>query len=546
MLKEGLSTIHHQEWVKILILLGLCFVIYFCSLGRWDLWDPDEPRYAEISKEMVNGGGWMTMHYNGNTYSDKPPVFFWLIAFSSFLWGGFSSFSVRFPSAFLGTLTVILTFIIGRNFFNSRTGFFSGLILATSGEFAYLSTRANIDVTLTFFVTSSFLCFVLWYQDWKSEGREKKYAKTLLIYGFYLGMALGTLTKGPIGLLPLLVSLIYLLIQKDWEGLKKMKLIYGMLLFFAIVLSWYIPGVSKGGRTYLNETIFLHLVNYYVKGWQHIKPIYYYLYSFPLQFLPWIFFLPPAMTYGFSRGGREKKNFLFLLVWFSVMFIFFSLSKGKRSLYLLPLLPAASLIVGKLWSDFFSTSPEHFRKERIVFPLYGLIGLSMIAGAAIPWVAYIKFPVYFSYSMPVAFLVVGSSIALFVTYRFKNYGAVFALIIGMTAGGFFYTLWVIFPMVNPYRSPRLISQEITTRIQPGDKLATYLIETAPYNYYTGIVPILSLNGEENLLNFLKSPERVFCILRYKDFSQINDREKWPKVRLIALRKDKDIVLISNR
>lgn len=546
MTEEGLSTIYNQKWVRILILLGFCFVIYFCGLGRWDLWDPDEPRYAEITKEMVDSGDWITMHYNGNTYSDKPPVFFWLIAFSSFLWGGFSSFSVRFPSAFLGTLTVILTFIIGRNIYNSRTGFFSGLILATSSEFAYLSTRANIDATLTFFVTSSFLCFVLWYQNWKSEGREKKHAKRLLIYGFYVGMALATLTKGPIGLLPLLVSLIYLLIQKDWEGLKRMKLIHGMLLFLAIVLSWYIPAVSKGGRTYLDETIFLHLVDYYLKGRQHIKPVYYYFYTFPLQFLPWILFLPPAVINGFSKGAREKKNFLFLLVWFAVMFIFFSLSKGKRSLYLLPLFPAVSLIVGKLWSDFFSTSLEHFRREWVALPLYGFIGLSIFVGAAIPFVAYIKFPVYLSYTLPVAFFIVGSSIALFVIYHFKNYAAVFTLIIGMVAGGFFYALWVIFPMANPYRSPRLISQEITTRIQPGDKLATYLIETAPYNYYTGIVPILALNGEENLFNILKSSERVFCILRYDDFSKISDREKWPKVRLIALRKDKDIVLISNR
>jgi len=116
------------------------------------------------------------------------------------------------------------------------------------------------------------------------------------------------------------------------------------------------------------------------------------------------------------------------------------------------------------------------------------------------------------------------------------------------AGGFFYTLRVVFPLVNPYKSARFISQEITSRIQPGEKLALYGgFGTGPYNYYTGIVPILELEGEENLIHLLESPERVFCILKFEDFYKFQIMEK-PKVQLISRRKvgDDDIVLISNR
>ena len=101
---QRFSKMSPQPWAQVALLLGLCFVIYFVNLGQWDLWNPDEPRYAEVSREMVNGGDWILMHRNGNLYTDKPPLFFWAVAISSFLWQGFTPFSVRFPSALFGTL----------------------------------------------------------------------------------------------------------------------------------------------------------------------------------------------------------------------------------------------------------------------------------------------------------------------------------------------------------------------------------------------------------------------------------------------------------
>jgi len=578
--EKRFSNIYPQKWVQLLLLLGFCLILFFLNLGRWDLWNPDEPRYAQVAREMVQRGDWILMHFNGKTYADKPPLFFWLIGLSSYLCGGFTSFSVRFPSALFGTLTVILTFIFGRCLYGSRTGFLSGMVLATSLEFAYLSTRANIDTTLTFFTTASLLCFFQWHRytppHLGSESKRpsprgrvlstlptgeregvrgnwfgQRKIRNLFIYGFYISMALATLTKGPVGfVLPLLVSLIYLIIQKDWKGLKEMKLLSGMLLFVVIVLSWYLPAVLKGGKAYLNETLFHQTIDRYSRGWSHARPIYYYLYNFPVEFLPWFLFLPAAMVYGYSKEVFEKrKEFLFLLIWFAVIFLFFSLSKGKRGLYILPLYPAASLMVGKLWDDLLSSPMEHFRCEWIFFPLYLFMGLALLAGAAIPWVVSMMFPSYLPYSLPIAFLMVGGSLAMFVLRRFKNHSGIFLLIIAMMAGGFFYTLRVVFPLVNPYKSARFICKEITLRIQPGERLCLYGgVGTGPYNFYTGIVPILELKAKEDLFDYLRSPERVFCLLRFKNFSSFQSMEGRPVVQLISRRKvgDNDIVLISNR
>jgi 4-amino-4-deoxy-L-arabinose transferase-like glycosyltransferase len=556
---KSFSKIYPQKWVQIAILIGFCIILYFLNLGRWDLWSPDEPRYAQVAKEMINRGDWILMHYNGNTYADKPPLFFWLIAFSSFLWQGFSSFSVRFPAAFFGTLTVLLTFFLGKTLYSLRTGFLSGLILATSLEFSYLSTRANIDTTLTFLTTASLLCFFQWYrrgQDKakdmkKAEVEEKAKMRNLLIYGFYIGMALATLAKGPVGfILPLSVSLIYLVVQKDWGGMRRMRLLSGMALFLVIVLLWYLPALFEGGEDYLQATLFKHSIDRYAQGWSKGRPIYYYLYNFPIDFLPWVFFIPAAVAYGFSREKVEKRGeFLFLFMWFALIFIFFSLSKGKRAIYLLPLYPAVSLMVGKLWDDFISTPMDHFRNAWIFVPLYGLMGVALVAGAALPWMLSIKFPSYLPYSLPITFLLVGGSLVMFVLYRFKNYGGILFLLIGVVAGGHFYTSRVIFPLVNQYKSARFISQEITARIQPGEKLAVYgRISTGPFNYYTGIVPILDLADMKDLLSVLESSERIFCLLDYKDFSQFRKMEGRPKVQLISRRMvgDDEIVLVSNR
>ena len=300
---------------------------------------------------------------------------------------------------------------------------------------------------------------------------EKAKMRNLLIYGFYIGMALATLAKGPVGfILPLSVSLIYLVVQKDWGGLRRMRLLSGMVLFVVIVLLWYLPAVFKGGEDYLQATLFRHSIDRYAQGWSKGRPIYYYLYNFPIDFLPWVFFIPAAVAYGFSRERAEKRGeFLFLFMWFALIFIFFSLSKGKRGIYLLPLFPAASLMVGKLWDDFISTPMDHFRNAWISVPLYGLMGVVLVSGAALPWVLSIKFPSYLPYGLPITFLLVGGSLVMFVLYRFKNYGAILFLLIGMVAGGSFYTSRVIFPLVNEYKSARFTAQEITARIQPADE-----------------------------------------------------------------------------
>jgi 4-amino-4-deoxy-L-arabinose transferase-like glycosyltransferase len=591
-----IRQLFQESWVQTLILLVFCSLLFILGVGRWDLWNPDEPRYAQVAKEMVDRGDWVLMHVNGNTYVDKPPLFFWLIALSSFLWQGFTSFSVRFPSAFLSTLTVLLTLFLGKKLYNSRTGFLSALILATSFEFAYLSTRANIDATLTFLITASLFLFFGWYQyspphsaslpqEEKQEVRENWVKsgnrRNLLIYGFYISMAFATLAKGPVGfILPLLISLVYLSVQKDWKAMKRMRLLTGMLLLIVIVLSWYLPAVLKGGQTFLNETLLHQTIVRFAKGTSHVRPIYYYFANFPVDFLPWFLFLPGAIVYGLSKRREGiSKDFLFLLVWFVVIFLFFSFSKGKRAIYLLPLYPAASLLVGRFWNDYLSSSSRFsVRKAWITLPVFLFIIVFFLMGVflyAIPAVT--EFSVgpstptilkmivkgagsgtkYLSYVprwsvIPFIFLLVGSGILLSLANGLRYKSLVFTLIVATAGIGFFYATRVIFPLVNPYKSARFISHEIVQTMKTGGKLVIYgdsgSAGTSQFNFYTGIVPILEIENEREIVDLFRSKERVFCLTEYDDFERLTRKHTDLPLNMITRRGvgNRDMIFVSNR
>jgi 4-amino-4-deoxy-L-arabinose transferase-like glycosyltransferase len=476
---------------------------------------------------------------------------------------------------------VLLTFFIGKKLYTPRTGFLSALILATSFEFAYLSTRANIDATLTFFTTTSIFFFLHWYPQSKVEGDDEKDKTSVSIYGFYISMAFATLAKGPVGfILPLMLSLVYLLVQKDWMAIRKMRLLTGVILVLVVVLSWYLPAVLKGGREFLNQTLFHQTLERFAKGTSHIRPLYYYLANFPLDFLPWFLFLPGALVYGFSERKKGiSRGFLFLLVWLIVIFLFFSLSKGKRAIYLLPLYPAASLLVGRFWNDYLSgPGPSAIRKIWVTLPIYlfiiifFFIGIFLCAAPAVTHFSVepstpkmLKMIVkgtglgaqYLSYVprwsvIPFIVLLVGSGVLLFLGQRLRHKSLVFILLVATVGVGFCYMTRVIFPLVNLHKSARLISQEIVQTMKANGKLAIYgdsgSAVTSQFNFYTGIVPILEIENEGEIINLFHSTERVFCLAEYDDYEILVRKHPDLSLNRITRRSvgNRDMVFLSNR
>ena len=141
------------------IILFTAFLFLF-NIGKRDLWAPDEPRYAQVSKEMRDTGNFIVPHLNSVPYPDKPPLLFWLINLFSIPFGKITALSSRLPSAFAGIGSCLALFCLGKSLYrNTRIGLMSALFLATSSKFLWMAHRVAFDVLLTFFVTMAILCF---------------------------------------------------------------------------------------------------------------------------------------------------------------------------------------------------------------------------------------------------------------------------------------------------------------------------------------------------------------------------------------------------
>jgi 4-amino-4-deoxy-L-arabinose transferase-like glycosyltransferase len=334
------------------VILSVLFLILFCGLIYFkDLEVPfytdGEPREAVVVQEIIHSGEWILPLRNGAEIPSKPPLFHWLGAVVSGVFGRVDEFTVRVPSALMATLGVLFTFVTGCRFWRLKAGLFSALILATGFEWWRAATSARVDMTLTFFLVTAFFVFFHFYEDgaWRRPHA----------YMFFSACALAVLTKGPVGLIvPLLAVMVFLLLVGNLAFWKKSYLWEGGLLFLMVVCSWYGLALWREGEAFFDKQILReNLLRFIGSNAPHQQPFYYFLpYPF-LSMLPWsLFFLPLAVFLYSHRRRLVEEKLLFPIVWAATVLCFYSLSSGKRAVYLLPLYPPLALLLGAWWSSF--------------------------------------------------------------------------------------------------------------------------------------------------------------------------------------------------
>jgi len=343
------SKIIENTWFHILILFVICYTFYFFQLGSQDLYYA-EAREGKVVLEMNRTGNIILPLTNGTTIPSKPPFFHWIGLIVSKITGSVDEFSIRFPSAFFGTLGIIITYLLGKEIFNKRVGFLSAIFLATTITYVKLSRGARVDMTLSFFILLSLLFFLLGY---KYEHRRK-----LFFILYFVSASFATMAKGPVGIvLPSIIVFIFLITKKELKimALRKEVLI-GILIFLIISSSWYILALLKGGEEFFQKQIMKENINRFSGGGEggygHEHPFYF---LFPRVFnvmFPWSLFLPAVIYSFFLKNNREKlKENKFFIIWFLSVLIFFSISVSKRAEYLLPLIPAGTILIANLWDD---------------------------------------------------------------------------------------------------------------------------------------------------------------------------------------------------
>jgi len=529
-----------KGYVFAVIVIGIA--LFFLNLGARDLWEPDESRYAVVAREMVETGNWILPHLNGQIYAEKPPLFFWLVNLSTFFLGQNNEFNNRVPSALAGFITFLVVFFLGKRLFNVRAGLISSLALATCFLFPQLSRWMMLDSLFTLFFLLSLFCFYLGYE---AEGNCRKY---YLLAGFFMG--LGVLTKGPIAYLPIIIMLLFAFLQKRIKKFWNRNLLWGGLLSVILVLIWWLPAAWIGGKDYIHWLLFKQAVGTYMEGGTHFhpQPFYFYFIRFPLEFLPWIVFLPSAFIFGLRQKFGKKNEFLFLSVWFIFIFVFFTLSKGKKDNYLFPLYPAAALMIGGLWD--LGLSP----KERTKGFLPGLFLLtSLFLAGLILFLSGIPqgfYPELMDYRRPVLsiffYLLAGGLLSLLFFIREKRGVAFISL---MAAFALFHVQmsYLLPPRLNPARSAKAFSAKILERMKSGDELKTYRLKCNGLLYYTKMPYIESIQNKDRFRQIFNSGKRVFVVI----YPEVVDRlRRETGIELVPVEQGKvghwEYAVVSNR
>jgi 4-amino-4-deoxy-L-arabinose transferase-like glycosyltransferase len=362
--------------LSILWLLLIGWLAFFWNLGSTGLIDETEPLFAEAARQMVVTGDWITPFFNGETRFDKPPLIYWLmaIAYSAL---GVNEWAVRLPSALSAMGLVSLGFYTllyfgsqnsessvprssSSKFKKRRYWFCAALgsaLMALNPQTIVWARTGVSDMLLTGCMGSALLSFFLGY-----AGKQKvKSLPSGWYLAFYVLIALGILTKGPVGIiLPgLIIGSFLLYLGNALEVLREMRAILGGLLIVAIALPWYVLVSWRNGWAYINSFFGYHNLERFTGVVNHHSaPWYFYFLVVLLGFAPWSIYLPPAIARlkfwkrsHWQAKERSSQLGLFALFWFTGVFGFFTIAVTKLPSYVLPLMPAAAILVALLWSD---------------------------------------------------------------------------------------------------------------------------------------------------------------------------------------------------
>ena len=428
------------------VLLVVSAILFFTNLGGYDLWPPDEPRFAEVAREMMASGDYLVPRVNGQPYTEKPPVLFWLTALVSSPFGDVSETTARLPLAIGGMLTVLMTYLLARSLYGTRVAFWAGMILATTHRFWWQARFGQIDMILATCMTLALLCFWWWHKH--------RHASALV--AFYLAIAIGVLTKGPPALIfPLLMVLAFYWGKK--EDRKALHWVWGFALVCIIAAAWLVPArmaisVESGLETGdgIASNMFRQTIGRFFLGISHAKWPWFYLTHVPIDLLPWGLFLPWTL-YWMWKHRDEGEEMRLLHCWTIPAFIFFSACIGKRSIYLLPLYPVFALFLSRSILDLMESSRSTWRRETA---LVWACVLLVLAGA--PAFIYLgPYSAYWNNSLIVVGVLLGACgvqalfSALWTDRRhlMRDMSAHTVVIVLLCA-------LVIFPAINSYKSAR--------------------------------------------------------------------------------------------
>lgn len=346
-------------------LLIAFIIVWFYMLGVRTLVPPDEGRYAEMAREMLLSGDWITTRLNGIKYFEKPPLQTWMNALS-FAAFGLGEWQARLWTGVCGLLGVLLSAYAGMKVFGARSGLYAGLILGSSLFWVACGQIDSLDMSLSGMMTISLCALLIAQRDDASATARRNWM--LLCWA---GMALAVLAKGLIGLvLPGAVLVLYTLAARDWAIWSRLHLVKGLLLFFALAAPWFVLVALRNPEQPHFFFIHEHWERFMLKTHHREGAWYYFLVLLIPGIVPWLGVLPQSLAGALRRHPGVFQPRLLLLVWAIFIFFFFSYSSSKLPGYILPIFPALALLL----AVYLETASR--RQQMWAASLFSLIGLA--------------------------------------------------------------------------------------------------------------------------------------------------------------------------
>ena len=347
------ATLAKRLWK--LTFLAIVF-FYLFGLGRLPLVGPDEPRYAEVAREMFARHDLITPTLGGHPWFEKPALLYWLMM-ASYRLLGVSEYAARLGPALCGLLTAGFIFWLGRTVARanqstargnpSELGEWSTLVFLSSLGAIAFSRGASFDIVLTMTLTGALCCFFIWH----TENANRRNRRWLLV-AFYFFIGLSLLAKGLVGIvLPLGIIAVHLILRRAWPNKTfLLSLLWGFPIALIVASTWYGPMIYRHGWTFIDQFIIQHhFARFLSNKYHHPQSIYFYLPTIAWLCVPWTLLLISGVvrsTLDLRASASAGKLRSFAVLWIIVPTLFFSLSSAKLPGYVLPVLPAAALLVG--------------------------------------------------------------------------------------------------------------------------------------------------------------------------------------------------------
>lgn len=491
-------------------------VLFLGGLGARDLWNPNEPLYGLAVVEMEQRDDWVVPTVNRQVFAEKPILYFWAARASASALGGVSELALRLPSALCGIGSVLLLYVLVCPYAGRRRARIAAALLATTYLVWWISRSAQMEGM----VLLSTLAAVL------AVTRVIDFGAPALRGWSLAGLAvgLGFLAKGPVAIvLPGLVYLGYVLATGRPRLVLQRGMIAGAGVALAVAAPWFVILWLRGEVAFLHEALVRQSFVRYVAAWDHRHGLAYYAVHFWSDALPWGLFVPLAFALP-ARSGIERRLDRMAWMWLALVIAFFSLSDSKRSLYLLPALPAASILAAGVVESFLAGRLESWRRRLFLCVAGVLVAIQAAVGGLILAGVHGAGPVagrlagYPELEAPgtvlAALLLVAAGALLAAMWLRPRGGASVPVTIlagwatvYLMAGG-----WVL-PAADVMKSPRPVSEELVARAAAGAEIRSYGLWwlRSGYTYYAGM-PIANLETEEQLRAFWDASDRAVVLV----------------------------------